>query len=869
MKHFLFFVCVTSIAFLNAQTVELPSEGQMTSEIQKKLSDNEKQDWDDVRLLSAHKDHRDPIFYAYWQQFFQNKPIYNAIATTVFDGNGSLRYRTDAFASGLSEMPGNRGFTKSYSSVLNAAEEIVSWGEHSMRIENVEYRGDTVELRMTGAFNIDFPVEIYPVFVKTDNGRLESAWNVSLPPTSTADWWQIRLCDKDLRELERNNWTVTCTHHHDGDEPHYNWQHLLPDTENNGYQTETDSTAADSSGYFVFRFPVESPSHGGQSMAIEPWDSLASPAGWHSFNVTNPAMFTITRGNNVYAYEDMNANNSPGYSPDGGVNLSFIHPFNPNLSIVPNQDINITQLFYANNKAHDLFYHVGFTEDAGNFQFRNFGRGGQQNDNVIAEAMDGGGTNNANFLTPPDGFSGRMQMYPWTQFSNTELLTVHFPASLAGGYTAVNAVFAPDAADSLAIGEIVLMNDSSSNPTRGCVQTSQDLSGKIVFIDRGGCTFGEKAYSAQNAGAIGVIIANNVPGAPFAMAGTPPGPIHIPVVMISQATGNFIRQAFVNDSVHGEISDTIGSLFFDSSLDNGVVLHEYGHGVSIRLTGGASQSGCLSNEEQAGEGWSDFFGLAYLTEANQQAEDRRGIGTFLIGQSTTGRGIRVQPYSTSFAQNNLTYNNIRTLSIPHGVGTVWAAMIWDLYWALVDEYGFNPNMYEPTGGNNIAMQLVMDGLKYQVCSPGFVDSRDAILMADSIRYNGDNQCLIWEVFARRGLGFSADQGSSASRADGTQAFDEPDFCEFISTRTFDEEGIYPKAYPNPTDGIVHIDFALWEGHMQIDVTGLDGRVVKHWEERVLPNSRADLDLRDLPAGMYILTIRAENGKTQQEKIVIR
>ncbi len=860
MKKILFIVLVAPLAGIYAQTMDPLSETQMRAELDRHIQTSQTPDWRDVRLLSTHTDHRDPITYAYWQQYHRNVPVYNAIATTVFDGTGTLRHNANAFVEGLDQLPGNKAFTKTARAALNAAQEIVTWGENSMRVERTERRGDTTVLHMQGAYNIDFPVEIYPVFVYTENNRLESAWNVSLPPTSTPDWWQIRLSDEDLTLLKKNNWTTTCTHHHEeGLAPHYNWAHF---TEN---EIEADTT----SDYYVFRFPVESPAHGAQSMAVDPWDSLASPAGWHSFRVNNPGFYTITRGNNVYAYEDANNTNTPGYSPDGGSDLSFVFPFNPNQSVQPNRDINITQLFYANNKAHDLFYQVGFTEAAGNFQFRNFGRGGAQNDLVIAEAMDGGGTNNANFLTPPDGTSGRMQMYPWTQFSNTELLTIHFPSSIAGGYGAVDASFSPPASDSMAIGEIVLINDSSANPTQGCTQTTQDLSGKIAFIDRGGCTFAEKVTFAQNAGAIGVIIANNQNNAPFAMGGNPAVTINIPAVMISRANGNFIRLAFANDSVHGEISDTIGSLFFDSSLDNGVVLHEYGHGVSIRLTGGAFQSGCLSNDEQAGEGWSDFFGLAYLTEANQQAADRRGIGTFLIGQPNTGRGIRVQPYSTSFAQNNLTYNNIRTLSIPHGVGTVWAAMVWDLYWALVDEYGFNANMYEPTGGNNIAMQLVMDGLKYQVCSPGFVDSRDAILMADSIRYNGENQCLIWDVFARRGLGVSADQGSSASRGDGTQAFDTPEFCAFISTRTFDEDGAHPRVFPNPSDGIVTIDFALWEGNISIDITALDGRTLKHWDEQILPNSRADLDLRDLPAGMYVLTVRGKKGKTHTEKIIIR
>lgn len=55
----------------------------------------------------------------------------------------------------------------------------------------------------------------------------------------------------------------------------------------------------------------------------------------------------------------------------------------------------------------------GFDEVSGNFQQYNFGRGGAENDGVIANAQDGSGFNNANFMTPPDGQNGRMRMYLW------------------------------------------------------------------------------------------------------------------------------------------------------------------------------------------------------------------------------------------------------------------------------------------------------------------------------------------------------------------------------------------------------------------------------------------------------------------------
>ena len=59
-------------------------------------------------------------------------------------------------------------------------------------------------------------------------------------------------------------------------------------------------------------------------------------------------------------------------------------------------------------------------------------------------------------------------------------------------------------------------------------------------------------------------------------------------------------------------------------------------------------------------------------------------------------------------------------------------MLWEVYWNLVAKHGFNPDIYDAwtTGGNNLAIQLVTDGMKFQPCSPGFVDGRNAILAAD-------------------------------------------------------------------------------------------------------------------------------------------
>jgi hypothetical protein len=390
----------------------------------------------------------------------------------------------------------------------------------------------------------------------------------------------------------------------------------------------------------VFQRPVESPNHGARSLVANPDDPIASPFGWHDTSGVAGPEFTSTRGNNVHAYTDLDANDQPdaGSSPNGGGSLVF--DFALDLGQAPNsyRPAAVTNLFHWNNLMHDVHYLYGFDEAAGNFQVNNYGHGGLGGDAVNAEAQDGGGTNNARMTIPPDGQPPRMQMYLWT-------------------------VTAPQR---------------------------------------------------------------------------------------------------------------------DGSLDNGVVAHEYSHGISRRLTGDSVN--CLDNDERMSEGWSDWTALVMTMQPGASATDVRGIATYVAGQPTTGVGIRPQPYTTRRSGpagtfNDSTYQDTRTLAVPHGVGFVWGTMLWDMTWALVADHGFNPDIRDTlNGGNTLALRLVTEGMKLQPCSPGFVDGRDAILLADLNLTGGANRCTIWSAFANRGLGASAQQGSSQSNADNAEAFDIPAGC---------------------------------------------------------------------------------------------
>ncbi len=210
----------------------------------------------------------------------------------------------------------------------------------------------------------------------------------------------------------------------------------------------------------------------------------------------------------------------------------------------------------------------------------------------------------------------------------------------------------------------------------------------------------------------------------------------------------------------------------DGDLDNVIIAHEYGHGISTRLVGGPGTN-ALGGSEQMGEGWSDWFGLVMTIRPGDTRATARGVGTYAIGQPTTGAGIRPTRYSTDTAVNGTTYGNIGSLSIPHGVGYGFATILWDMTWDLIDIEGYDADQYNGTGGNNIAMSLVIEGLKNTANNPGYVSGRDGILQADQDLYGGQYNCLIWDAFAARGVGVDAvenNNGGTNTNTDQTISF---------------------------------------------------------------------------------------------------
>ncbi|WP_245924712.1 M36 family metallopeptidase [Mesonia algae] len=607
--------------------------------------------------------------------------------------------------------------------------------------EIINSNGKEFLLSNGGISQKEIPVKL---MYQTVGESIKLAWNININTLDDKHWWDISIDASNGEILFKNDWVLSCNFDNK-EHTHTKFEKLDHPIQNSNNQFGffNITTLVDNSDYNVFPIPIESPIDGVRQIVKQPANLNASPNGWHDNNGSPGVEFTITRGNNVFAFE--NRGDGPGSFPDGGDLLNFDFPLNLNQDPEGYIDASVTNLFYLNNMMHDVWYEYGFNEASGNFQNRNYSSEGNEFDFVLARAQDdadAGPGNNATFSTPPDGQNPTMRMFTW------------------------------------------------------------------------------------------------------------------------QTSAGFEK---------------------DGSLDSGIVAHEYGHGISNRLTGGPANASCLyacqvfGNDgdcdqytEQMGEGWSDFFALIMTLKPGDTADDPKTIANYALSQNQNGSGLRPAPYSRDTSINPATYGttNNGNISAPHGVGFVWATMLWDITWDLIDEYGYDNDLLNGTGGNNIAMQLVMDGLKLQTCNPGFVDGRDAILQADILNNGGANQCLIWQAFADRGLGYSADQGSSLDRFDQIQAFDMPPLnvldCSLNANSFLNEKEF--SIYPNPASGYVNIKASSVQNDVTVAIYDLNGRMVVN---QFLQNTHnAQININSLAIGVYVVKINS-NGNSQTEKLIIQ
>ncbi|MBC7884019.1 MAG: M36 family metallopeptidase [Saprospiraceae bacterium] len=746
------------------------------------------------------------ITYLYLNQTYENTPIRNAIATIVISKDGRVVSDAHNFVQNVSsKINTNSSRITPQTAILKSAEHL---GISLKTQPEMKARTDQGKLTLEMPEFVKSEITAQLKYDLLDN-KLILVWNLSLDMKKSADYWDMNIDALTGGFVSKHNFTTYCQHHKDAYARHDHCAINSFKKINKQIQSVSEVLANRTAAtYNVFALPAESPNHGVRNTVSDDQFPAVSPFGWHDTDAIEGPEFTYTRGNNVYAYQDKDDDDeSDSTDTEGGAGLNFDFPIDLDNDPRQTADASVTNLFYMVNMIHDVTATLGFSEEFGNFQQRNYsGKAGDgEGDYVLAQAFDGitlheagedivNGNptkiNNANFSTPNDGFNGRMQMFFWDNEGGA--ISIDAPESIKGfipeyGTGQFGAVI-PANNETPIKGNVALARDGSTNPTAGCnsLVNGSEVSGKIALINRGLCDFSNKVYRAQQAGAIAAIICNivGVSGGNgeelIGMAsGLNGGLVTIPSIFLKKSDCDKIRLVISNGGVVTmtfQERERVGAEYLDGALDNGIIAHEFGHGISNRLTGGRLSSSCLTNDEQMGEGWSDFFALIMTHEPGDQGSDSRGIGTFAAAQQITGSGIRRYPYSTDMNNNPQTFDHIKGTTSPHALGEVWTDVLWDMYWAFIDRYGYDPDWNNEESGNYKAAFLVIEGMKMQPCNPGFIQGRDAIIKADKVHHNDENKCLIWSVFSRRGLGYFADGGSKDDRNDGTENFESLPTC---------------------------------------------------------------------------------------------
>jgi extracellular elastinolytic metalloproteinase len=560
-------------------------------------------DVDDVVATKVVKGSDSGVTYVYLQQRYHGIDVNLAIANAGVMPDGRLLAFDSRFVGGLdAKVRTSEPAISREAATAAAAHALRLTGTAAFSVvRKIDGAAEAAEMSSGGISLGTIPIRL--VYEPTGGG-VRLAWAVGIQELDARHWWDARVDAATGDLLAKSDYV--------------------------------DDGVADGSSYAVYAHPDDSPNSGPRTVERNPASHQASKFGWHDTDGVAGPEYTIPEGNNVHAYVDADDDDRPDPGePDGGTSLDFRFPLDLSQDPSTYQAASVTNVFYWVNGLHDLYYHYGFDEKSGNFQQNNYSRGGAQNDPVQAEVQDGGGVDNANFATPPDGQEPRMQLYLWNM----------------------------------------------TDPER------------------------------------------------------------------------------------------------DSALDSTAIVHEYTHGLSNRLVGGGSGA-CLNNVETPAEGWSDWYALALTALPTDTATTPRGIGTYVVGQTREQPGLRLTQYTTDTNVDPATYGFLETSPDVYEVGWVWASMLWEVYWGLVDAHGLNPDLYGDwtTGGNNLAIQLVTDGMKLTPCVPSFEQARDAIIDADQALTGGANNCILWRAFAKRGLGVSAAQNSPSTTRDDVEAFDVPSAC---------------------------------------------------------------------------------------------
>ena len=266
----------------------------------------------------------------------------------------------------------------------------------------------------------------------------------------------------------------------------------------------------------------------------------------------------------------------------------------------------------------------------------------------------------------------------------------------------------------------------------------------------------------------------------------------------------------------------------DGDFDSNIIYHEYTHAVSSRWVGGEFGNLDTFQGGSMGESWSDFYATHYLFSRGLETND--AVGLYATGDLQ--RGIRNWAMSDVEANfGDIGYDGSPEV---HADGEIWNGVLWDIRTTLAKAR---------RGGADLAAQLIADAMPLSGPSPSMLDMRNAILAADLARTKGANQSVLWTVFSRHGMGFSA-KTKDGNDIDPIPAFDHKDAAmnETLLGRVVDpvsgkpvptalitfsrfEQGVTPVTR-TAADGTFRIRLSEDTHAMKVSLPGYGSQIVK-------------------------------------------
>lgn len=280
--------------------------------------------------------------------------------------------------------------------------------------------------------------------------------------------------------------------------------------------------------------------------------------------------------------------------------------------------------------------------------------GGNINGNGVWQSTDGG-TSWARIFGGSSGPSF---------FNGNASLTVNSPGSIAGVYDAVISQFGPQTITAFT-GNLVLVDDGSANPAEGCtaLTNAASVNGNIAVIDRGNCFFVDKVLSAQNAGAVAVVVVNNLPTLPFQMGGT--DVLNIPAIMISKNDGDIIKNEMLTNTV------SVTYEFDDNNDPEGLIVPGIFHINDILTWNNGGNTEVYASVSATG--YRDAAGTFIGSAQGLYKSTDDGANWTQVNLPLTSGGNPYEPNDIMIgADNTLWVSTTRSVSFGDGGGTIFS-----------------------------------------------------------------------------------------------------------------------------------------------------------------------------------------------------